>query len=81
MTFEQARFHANAKNGEVGYTAFLAHHALKLLAEAVERIAEARGVDVGEQLRVAPRGMALDAARAGAGRLRARFGLEWRRRR
>ncbi len=53
MGFEQAKFHAKAINGEVGYTAFLAHHALKRLAEAVERIAAASGVDVGEELKVA----------------------------
>ena len=53
MAFEEGTFHAHAINGEVGFTAFLAHHALRSLAEAVERIAAESGVDVGERLRAA----------------------------
>ena len=50
MSFDQSEYHKPAITGDVGYTTFLAMHAIEALSLAIRRLAEKSGVAVEGEL-------------------------------
>ena len=50
MPFDDRKYDQAAIQGDVGYTAYMAHHALRSLMNAIEKIAAKAEVDISDEL-------------------------------